>query len=320
MRARHAPNSIRPSVAGVLGLLLAHVVAASPGWADSDGEAEPAWIPAIEFRFDSFDYDTTSSVQNSLNPPAQEGSDSDSARKLVYLVGGEIEGPILEALPGRPRLFARGGAQLGGLSNDDILRVGDLRGDPELEITQFQAILAADLARGCMNFDPPTCNSAEAGDFAGQGSEIEAKLDAPGWYGGLGIAWSFPVARSLLFQVKPSVAYNFDRIRFTGQITTVTEEGEIAPNIPNFVVHRGAAKAYTNQHRLGPGLELGLVLFRSLRPIRVSIWGEARFLWLLGDRNTTLSDSIGTYEIRTDRFGIRAGAGVRLSWMGLRGR
>ena len=59
------------------------------------------------------------------------------------------------------------------------------------------------------------------------------------------------------------------------------------------------------------------MLFRELRPVRVSLYADARFLWVLGDRTTTFSDSVATYDVRRDGFGIRGGAGLRFSWVGL---
>lgn len=324
-------------------LLLALCLRGPTAWAEGPPEdEEPRWIPSLHFGFETFDTDTKSMVENDINSPAQEGTGSNASRQLMTQLGGELMGPRFEGLPGRPRLFVQAGLQLNSLSDDKIFQVGDLRVDTELEIKKFQNIRERDLARDnlpvrggngiadCLEQVPePTCLTAEPGDFEGQGSLINEDFQNPSWYAALGVAFDVPVAKSLLLQVKPSIAYNADRIDFSGRITTVVETepvGEVPDHerlgtdrgVP--VVHRGSASASTTHHSLGAGLELGLVLFRSARPIRTSLYADARFLWLLSDRTTTFSDSVASYGVRRDTFGIRAGAGVRFSWMGLGGR
>ncbi|HEX9814650.1 MAG TPA: hypothetical protein VGB31_06855, partial [Myxococcota bacterium] len=69
-----------------------------------DAFAEPSWIPSVEIGFETFDYDTDSTVQNFINPPAWAGAQAESERQLMFRIGGELMGPIFEDLPGRPRL------------------------------------------------------------------------------------------------------------------------------------------------------------------------------------------------------------------------
>ena len=63
---------------------------------------------------------------------------------------------------------------------------------------------------------------------------------------------------------------------------------------------------------------MALTLFRSARPIRVSLYAEARFMWLLSDSTTTFADPLGvaTYSVVRDDFGIKGGGGLRFSWVG----
>ena len=279
---------------------------------------EPAWIPSLSFRFDTFDYQTDSSVVNLINPPAQQGGKDKTDRELLFLGDLELMGPVLfKNFPGRPRLFVSGGVQFDPFSSDDIFRLGNQQVDTELDIRRFQTLRAADIRRGCLNQVPPTCATMEPEDFEGQGSEIEAAFQ-PSWFAELGVAFGFPLTSSVLLQVKPSIAYNADRIDFTGTMKTVTENPPpwTVPDIPDFTVNRSDATVTATDHSLGPGLELGVVLFRSARPLRVSLYGDVRFLWLLGDRTTQFSDPVASYEVTRDPFAIRAGAGVRLSWVG----
>jgi hypothetical protein len=294
-------------------------------WAE-DGE-EPGWVPSINLGFDTFTYDTRASVENHLNPPAHGGIQSYSSTELKLQSGAELMSPGL-ALPGRPRLFVQGGAQLGTFSSNDIFRTGDLDvdpEDPEFDIKFFQTLRSRDLSRGCDKVAPPTCITAEEGEFKGQGARIDAEIQSPSWYAAVGVAFDIPVSDSVLLQVKPSAAYNVEKVDLTGKMTTVFE---INPIKEKFVVHRGAASESRTDHSLGFGLELGLFLFRSVRPITTSLYVDARFLWLLGDPTTTFStppteldpDPLATFSVEREQFMIRGGAGLRFSWLGFGGR
>jgi hypothetical protein len=54
--------------------------------------------------------------------------------------------------------------------------------------------------------------------------------------------------------------------------------------------------------------------------VRVSLYADVRFLWVISDRTTEFSDSVATYEVERDPFGIRGGAGLRFSWVGFGAR
>jgi hypothetical protein len=183
-----------------------------------------------------------------------------------------------------------------------------------------QSIYLAEIASKCDERVPPNCFTSEPEQFEGQGSEILAELQNPSWYAALGVAFDVPVADSLLLQVKPSIAYNVEQIDMTGRITTVIETD---PVNEMFEVHRDAASASSTDHSLGLGIELVLALSRAGRPIRTSLYLDARFLWLLSDPTTEFSDpgptGFGSFTVERDEFGIRGGAGVRFGWMGFGG-
>jgi hypothetical protein len=190
------------------------------------------------------------------------------------------------------------------------------------------------LSRQCDLQPVPTCPLIPQ-TFVGEGSTIDAEFQNLSWSAALGVAFTFPVADSMLLELKPSLAYNIDRIDMSGMFTTVLDTGDTidAPNgvtyrlpsdprfgqvvqVPEWLVFQGQASERVTQHSLGPGLELGLVLFRSSRPVRATLYADARFLWLLGDDTTTFGDSVARYTVRRDPFEIRGGAGLRLSWVG----
>jgi hypothetical protein len=225
-------------------------------------------------------------------------------------------GPAFEGLPGHPRLFVRGGVGFKPFSSDNIFNTGDIDGSAEDDIDGFQTRLEQEIARRCEDNIPSDCSTAEPGEFEGQGGRIDADLLSPSWYAALGIAFNVPIAKSLLLQVKPSVAYSGEKIDLVGWMTTVTE-----PSPEMFEVFRSAVDITTTDHSLGAGLELALALFRSVRPVRTSLYADVRFLWLLSDPTTTFSDSQGlaSYTVTRDEFRVRGAAGVRFSWMGFAG-
>jgi hypothetical protein len=296
------------------------------GLAGRDASAQepeaPGWIPSIDLGFEAFSFDTQSSIQNHINPPAQEDSQRNESVQWLFQLGAELMAPAFDSLPGKPRLFIGGGAQFKRFSADRIYSVGDIEDSPETKIRQFYGRRQADLDDGCEDFMPdgaPTgCLTAEAGEFTGQGARIAAGLQNPSWYAALGVAFEIPMGTNLLLQVKPSVAYNVEEVEFVGQFTTITE-----PSMEVFEVHRSPdTRATVTDHSLGAGLEVGVVLFRSLRPVRTTLYADARFLWLLSDPTTTFTDSLGfaTFSVTRENFTFRGGAGVRFGWVGFGGR
>lgn len=309
-------------------MLLALCAIASGARAEEEWvEEEPRWIPSLRFGFDAFQYGTQATVQNLIDPPANSGTQNNSSRLLMLQLGGELLGPMLGDVPGHPRLFAQGGMQFKPFSSDEIFQIG-VGANPQLEIESFWTRLATAKARFPNN---PAAWPLEPDTFTGEGSDIDAQFQNLSWNGALGVAFTFPVADSLLLELRPSLAYNVDRIEMSGSIATVVQMGErlwpATPAaggslqiVPDLAVVRGEASDKITQHSLGPGLEVGVVLFRETRPVRASIYADARFLWLLGDRTTSFGDSVARYEVRRDPFEIRGGAGVRLSWVGFGGR
>jgi hypothetical protein len=330
-RGRRTPG-LRRAGLGAAALLALCVVGQTGRAAEEWVEEEPRWIPSLRFGFDTFQYGVKSSVQNDFNPPRNSGTDDSANQLFQFQLGGELMGPIFEGLPGHPRLFAQAGTQFKPFSSDRVFDVG-VGGDTELDINDYRITLATAKAlfpNNPMNW-PPVPDA-----FEGEGSEIDAEFQDFSWHAALGVAFTFPLADALLLELKPSVAYNIDRIDMSGKITTVFDTGDTElllverppagpagdsfQSVPIFEVHRGNASERITQHSLGPGFELGLVLFRSVRPVRVSLYADVRFLWVLGDRTTEFSDSLATYEVERDPFGIRGGAGLRFSWVGFGAR
>jgi hypothetical protein len=284
---------------------------------EDEGPSEPSWIPSIETGFETFDYNVDTTVVNHINPPAFQGKQSEAERHLMFRIGGELMGPMFEDLPGRPRLFVKGGVQIRTFSSDKIFGIGNAFVDVQPEKGIILYGNSGDQGR-----DLP-------GDFEGQGSEISARFQDPSWYAGLGIAFSVPIATNLLLYIKPSVQYSMEKIDLPAGLTTVDEPVPRVDPIPcganledpcirEFIIHESRTTASTTDHSVGMGLEVAVVPFRSARPIRVSLYAEARFLWLVSDSTTTFADpnGIATYSVTRDDFGIKGGGGLRFSWVG----
>lgn len=323
-----------------LGLALS-LWAPSAAAQEDTADAEPAWIPSLSIDFEAFDYSTKSTVTNLVNPPAQEGSVSNSSGQLLVRIGGELMGPRFEDVPGQPRLFVQGGVGINTFSASKIGEIGTLQGDTEGDIQLFRITRRQDFIFGCTTRNPPTCITADASDFAGQGSELTGRLETPEWNAALGVAFDVPLWSSLLLQVKPSVTYNYENVRLGGRIRTVVEEppGPTYPEQEVFTLYEGTGSSSSADHSLGLGLEFDLALWRST-PIRASLYLDTRFLWLLTDPVTTFQDSsatqtsfpdppppnpppimtptdpVGAYRVERDSFEFRGGAGVRFSWVG----
>lgn len=300
----------RRSGAALLALCLVSLGAAAE---EAEEAKEPAWIPSLNFGFETFRSDTTSTVENFVNPPAQEGTQTVSNQQPLFQLGGELQGPMVEALPGRPRPFVQAGFALNPFSSDTVFSVGVI-GTPEDTIGVFYNQLALSIKeRKCDVRNPPTCPTREPGDFDGQGSQITASFLNPSWYASLGVAFNVPISRKLLFQVRPSLAYSGENVELVGHLTTVTEP---APEV--FEVTRSVATKSETYHNLGAGLELALDLFRATRPIATALYVDARVLWLISDPTLSFSDDAGVaaYEVSRDNFTLRGGAGVRFSWKG----
>ncbi len=293
--------------------------------------SEPAWIPSLDVGFEGFSYDVDTTIVNLRGVSPQSETQVESVNQLVFRIGGELMGPMFEDLPGRPRLFVQGGVGFSTFA-DELFERGDpgLLNEPEANIGIYDA-------QGAGENDFPF-------DFEGQGSRLDASLQDPSWYAGLGIAFSVQTSGGMLFYIKPSVQYSLEEIDFRGNLTTVEETsppGTVDPDpcgreilVPppdppeppetpaplcnrTFEVHRSNASSSTTDHSIGPGLEVAMA-FRSFRPIRISIFAQARALWLISDSTTSFTDpnGIASYSVERDDLSIRGGAGIRVRWVG----
>jgi len=287
---------------------------------EEEGFSEPRWIPSFDVGFEAYSYDVETTIINLGDPTLWSATQSEGSDQMLLRIGGELMGPMFEDLPGRPRLFVQGGVGIPAFSNENVFQLGnpDAAGEPEGGIAKYDA-------SGSGQNDYPA-------DFEGQGSWLDADLQDPSWYAGLGIAFSVPTSTGLLFYIKPSVQYSAEDIDFEGKLTTVEETsppGTIDPNPcgdidkgeppceRTFAIHRSNSNFSTTDHSIGPGLEIAMA-FMSSRPIRVSVFAQIRALWLLSDKTNSFTDSAGvaSYSIERDDYVVKGGAGIRFSWVG----
>jgi hypothetical protein len=292
-----------------------------PVVASEDAESpEPSWIPSFELGFEAYSYDADTTIINLNDPTMWSETQPDGADQILLRIGGELMGPMFEDLPGRPRFFVQGGVGIPTFSNDNIFDLGDpdSEGEPEASIARYYS-------NGEGSNDYPL-------DFEGQGSSLDADLQSPTWYAGLGIAFSVPISSGLMLSIKPSVQYSVEDIDFEGKLRTVEDTsppgtvdpdpcGTRSPSWPpcerTFTIHRSSGNFDTTDHSIGPGLELAMA-FMSTRPIRISLFAQMKALWLVSDETNSFTDSAGvaSYSVERDDLTVRGGAGIRLSWVG----
>ncbi len=290
--------------------LVALLLPAVAAQADGDGE-EPAWIPSLDVGVEGFSYDVDTTIVNLSDPSVYSETQGASVNQLLFRIGGELMGPMFEALPGRPRLFVQGGAGFSTFSGERAFELEnpDDPDEPQGGIDRYGV------------FGPVGRNLPF--EFEGQGSWLDVRFQDPSWYAGLGIAFSVPTSGAFLFYIKPSVQYNVQQIDFAGKLKTVYElppPGVDPPDGPftrPFEIRESNAKFGTTDHSIGPGLEV-VMGFLASRPVRISLFGQVRFLWLLNDDTSSFTDADGFahYSVKRDDFLVKGGIGLRLSWVG----
>lgn len=321
------------AVVGALAFLIVGAATAQ----SSDGADEPDWIPGLSAGIEIFDWNSEESVQNLVNGPFLNVRGDDEIRMYIMTLGGELAGPPISVIPGRPRLVLGGGAGFVLPTADRLLHDGEASSasEPERDIGAYERRLATAIQRNCLadpNRTPPkpeTCPRLDLLDTDGQGSDVRLSFDMVTWHAKLGAAFDLPVLDDSAIQIRPSITYRGERIKLQSRLTTVTLDQFMLPPdrngtaIVDTTIHRsrpGAKNAV--HHHLGPSLELGVVVSRSARPIRTTVFFHGSYLWLLSDpvENFADSDGVATFRVRREISTFRGGIGVRFSWLGFRAR
>ena len=129
-----------------------------------------------------------------------------------------------------------------------------------------------------------------------------------------------------MLRIRPSVEYDVERVVAKSRFAAATALG-LGPPAPQclddtgapiaFSCHSVRAKDRHRNHRIGPGLELEVVL-PGKAALRTSMYAGARVLFLLDNESYTLRDSSGLaiFVVERDEAITHIGGGVRLSWFG----
>jgi hypothetical protein len=283
--------------------------------------SEPAWIPSLDVGFEGFSYDVETTIVNLTDASAGSGTQPESVNQVVFRFGGELMGPMfVNRSDFRVRLFAQGGVGIHAYSSDRVFAIDnpDDPTDPERAFRRYDV-------GGARGKNLPS-------DFRGQGSWLDAGFQDPSWHAGLGIAFSVQTSGGMVFDFKPSFQYSAESIDFTGKLKTAIET--TPPGTPpdpdpcgtnpqtewpdcnrTFEVLESHANSDTTDHSIGPGLEVAMA-FRPFGPIRISVFGQARVLWLVSDAVTRFGDEVASYSVEREDHVWRGGAGIRLSWVG----
>jgi hypothetical protein len=301
-----AARAARRAAFGAM-LVLLHVAVPAADRARAEEQERPGWTVGLSAGLEILELETRSSVESAI-APGQSGSQTHDVSNSNFKVGLEGMTPALESWPGRPRLFAGAGAQLPITSDFNLFEIGEFsEGQPEEGIEGFE--------QDCLvnpNPNPMVCDAVGVESFSGQGSAIDAEFD-PSWYVSLGAVLNFDLPSDLLFRFYSSVEYMGTPIHMRGMLVNVSES---SPD--TFTVARSSADSTLIDHRLGPGLEIELVVSRSARPIAASVYIDSRFLWPVGESSTSFADPAGIarYTVEVDKA-LTVGAGIRLTWMTL---
>jgi hypothetical protein len=167
----------------------------------ADGFVEPSWIPSIETGVETFDYNVDTKVANQINSPSWDGTQKEAERQTMFRIGGQLMGPMFEDLPGRPRLFLKGGVQVRMFSSDDLFREGASLEELQmvnLPLTELQP--ERNLAQYTRSGEG---NQILPEEFTGQGGAVDGRFEDPSWFAGLGVAVSVPIGIKRLLYIKP---------------------------------------------------------------------------------------------------------------------
>ena len=87
--------------------------------------------------------------------------------------------------------------------------------------------------------------------------------------------------------------------------------------VPEISTYRSQANSGSvTQHFLGPNFELGVSFFRSGRGLKLGLYVDAAYLWLVNRETLTFSDSqgIASYSYTPERGEFRGSIGLRFGW------
>lgn len=278
-----------------------------------------SWVPSFTFSISVHEENVTLSAENA-NRFAFDRSKVKTLASVRF--GGELMTPTFDDLPWKPRAFLSAGLLWSTPGNgleeraDDTSTVNDYE-----DVNLVAAVLGFDRVE-FTNPDSPSIAGRQVEDFEGTGNQVEGRQLHNSWFIGVGTVFTFPQSGFTL-RVRPSIEYVGEEFRTEGRFTLLSDED---PARPRFVIHNLDLDKTEIHHNLGPALELEFVNHLDGN-LTFSFFTQARFLFVVGDRTTTLkgqSDPLhdaapieGEYLFKRKRFNFRGGAGFRIGFRSL---
>ena len=254
---------------------------------------------------------------------------SGSGLNLTPVMGlsAEVMSPGLQALPGRPRLFAHGDVDA-AFSFDRNVAKQAVPTSPRLDA----------------NIDPTT-ETAEESNWLGTGARTSGQVKTFMYSGGLGVAFTLDALERRL-RIKPSVEYMHQDIKVSGQYLKVFRVdsglipglnpggpgGSITTFMPSVFLDPIQLQPSTTQgfHGVGPGLELEMDAARA-GPVILSLFMTGSAYRMLGDLDvhttgtqvipatppyTTTDQTVSAeFDYSIHAWAYRGGAGMRFRWL-----
>jgi hypothetical protein len=222
---------------------------------------------------------------------------------VTPFVAGSLElmTPGLTSVPGRPRLFVRGDAAASFAFTRDVAKEGS---PGEFEVSP--------------NVVYPTQET-----IRGQGSATTAEVKPLLISAGAGVAFTVDAWERRL-RVKPSVEYMREEIEATGVLHRAARTRvDPPPTVDEFpegfrLIELSGDKKQVF-HGIGPGLEIEADTGRA-GPLILTVYLAGQAYAFLGDLEMEFSDTneygeTATWRFEKDRWGYRAGVGVRFRWV-----
>jgi hypothetical protein len=248
----------------------------------------------------------------------------------------EVMTPGLQGLPGRPRLFAHGGASLAFAFDRDVAKEGVPNGVGTIEPPSNPSLNPPlpPGSEGVLLFPQNPLVSEAA--IIGQGSKTSGEVNTLIASAGVGVAFTVDALERRL-RIRPSIEWMRQEIDVTGRVVRVyrADTGLNIAGLPqvNSVmlapIDMDAEKA-RHFYGLGPGLEVEMDAARA-GPLMLSLFASGQAYRMLGDTEVQMRasqdvEADGTYVL-TDQtveaewsfhvhdWAYRGGVGLRFRWL-----
>jgi hypothetical protein len=241
--------------------------------------------------------------RNEEPPPIEFVTTTGDDLMVAPFVAGSLElmTPGLTSVPGRPRLFVHADAAASFSFTRDLAKesfAGEFEVAPNVDFPNEQTIL-------------------------GQGSTLTAEVKPLLISAGTGVAFTVD-AWDRRLRIKPSVEYLREEIEVTGVVKRQVYDGSVeVPTTEDFPDGFRAIELSGSKkdvfHGLGPGLEIEADAGRA-GPLVLAVYVAGQAYAFLGDLEMEFSDTnefdeTATWRFEKERWGYRAGVGLRFRWV-----